>query len=60
MKTSWHVATAAEAIAAAHHGAVDAWLERHKSHTVLCLVQFKDVSNDAMPRIYLAWPRRTA
>jgi Holliday junction resolvase-like predicted endonuclease len=113
MKTNWHVATAAEAIAAAqfarsgydvsvqyganqpeydlmitdgdkflkvsvkgsadgawgltqtqlaklgnanYHGAVDAWLQRHKPRTALCLVQFKGVADDAMPRIYLAWP----
>jgi hypothetical protein len=117
MKTNWHVATAAEAIAAAqfarcgydvsvqygasqpeydlmitdgerflkvsvkgssdgawgltqsqlaklgnanYHGAIDAWLERHKPRTALCLVQFKGVADDAMPRIYLAWPKEIA
>ena len=43
-----------------YHGAVDAWLLRHKPRTALCLVQFKDVAEDAMPRIYLAWPREIA
>jgi Holliday junction resolvase-like predicted endonuclease len=117
MKTNWHVATAAEAIAAAqfaragydvsvqyganqpeydlmitdgerflkisvkgsadgawgltqsylkklgnanYHGAVDEWLKRHKSRTVFCLVQFKDVLDDALPRVYLAWPQDIA
>jgi Holliday junction resolvase-like predicted endonuclease len=117
MKTNWHVATAAEAIAAAqfarlgydvsvqyganqpeydlmitdgeeflkisvkgsadggwglsqtqlaklrnanYHGAADAWLKRHKPRTALCLVQFKGVADDAMPRTYLAWPREIA
>ena len=40
-----------------YHGAADAWLKRHKPRTALCLVQFKSVSDDAMPRVYLAWPR---
>jgi Holliday junction resolvase-like predicted endonuclease len=117
MKTNWHVATAAEAIAAAqfarsgydvsvqyganqpeydlmitngdkflkisvkgsteggwgltqsqltklgnanYHGAADIWLQRHKPHTALCLVQFKGVADDALPRIYLAWPTEIA
>jgi Holliday junction resolvase-like predicted endonuclease len=117
MKTNWHVATAAEAIAAAqfarlgfnvsvqyganqpeydlmvddgdrilkvsvkgsanggwgltqtqlsrlksanYHGAVAAWLERHKPGTVLCLVQFKDAKLDDLPRVYLAKPDEIA
>ncbi len=117
MKSNWHVATAAEAIAAAqfarldfdvsvqyganrpeydlmidngektlkisvkgsqdgswglsqsqlaklghanYHGAADAWLARHKQRTILCLVQFKGVDLDAMPRIYLATPTEIA
>jgi hypothetical protein len=43
-----------------YHGAADAWLEHHKPLTALCLVQFKDVSDEAMPRIYLAWPKEIA
>jgi Holliday junction resolvase-like predicted endonuclease len=43
-----------------YHGAADMWLQRHKSRTALCLVQFKDVSDETMPRIYLAWPREIA
>ncbi len=117
MKSNWHVATAAEAIAAAqfarlgfdvsvqyganqpeydlmitdgtrtmkvsvkgsqdgswgltqshlrragkanYHGAIDAWLSRHKPRTVICLVQFRGVSPDEMPRIYLATPGEIA
>jgi hypothetical protein len=110
VKTNWHVATAAEAIAAAqfarlgfdvsvqyganqpeydlmidngaqtlkvsvkgsqdggwglsqsqlanadYHGAAAAWRARHKARTILCLVQFKGVAVDAMPRIYVATP----
>ena len=117
MKTNWHVATAAEAIAAAqfarlgfdvsvqyganqpeydlmiddgtrtlkisvkgsrdgswgltqshlkkagranYHGAIDIWLSRHKPRTVICLVQFKGVALEAMPKIYLATPTEIA
>jgi Holliday junction resolvase-like predicted endonuclease len=116
-RTSWHVATAAEAIAAAqfarfgydvsvqyganqpeydlmvasgdqilkvsvkgsadggwgltqtqlgrlkganYHGAAEAWLARHKPRTAICLVQFKNVPDDALPRVYLAWPKEIA
>jgi Holliday junction resolvase-like predicted endonuclease len=111
MKTPWHVATAAEAFAAAqfarcgwdisvqyganqpeydlvvadrdrvlkvsvkgskdgswgltqtllknadYHAAADRWLAKHSSKTVICLVQFKGVSLDALPRMYLATPQ---
>jgi hypothetical protein len=40
-----------------YHGAAEAWLARHKPLTAICLVQFKDVADDAMPRVYLAWPK---
>jgi Holliday junction resolvase-like predicted endonuclease len=43
-----------------YHGAADAWLERHKSRTAICLVQFKNVPDDALPRVYLAWPKEIA
>jgi hypothetical protein len=114
MKTSWHVATAAEAFAAAqfvrfgwdvsvqygtnqseydlvatdgdkmlkvsgkgskdgawgliqshtknadYHGAADKWLAKHSRKTLFCLVQFKGVSDDALPRMYLATPGEIA
>jgi hypothetical protein len=43
-----------------YHAAADAWLARHKAHTVLCFVQFKGIVFDAMPRIYLARPIEVA
>lgn len=114
MKTPWHVATAAEAFAAAqfsrlgwnvsvqyganqpeydlivadgegmlkvsvkgskdgswgltqsfirnadYHKAVDVWLARHGRRTVFCLVQFKGVGEDKLPRMYLATPTEIA
>lgn len=114
MKTSWHVATSAEAFTAAqfarcgwdvsvqyganqpeydlvavdgsrmlkvsvkgsqdgswgltqsfvkdadYQGAADAWLAKHSQNTVVCLVQFKNVSLDALPRMYLATPKEVA
>lgn len=39
-----------------YHGAADKWLARHTRRTVLCLVQFKDVGNQELPRMYLATP----
>jgi hypothetical protein len=41
---------------AKYHVAVDAWLDKHSKKTVFCLVQFKGVSTDALPRMYLASP----
>jgi len=43
-----------------YHGAVDVWSLRHKSRTVLCFVQFKDVPFDQLPRVYLATPQEVA
>jgi hypothetical protein len=43
-----------------YHGAADAWLERHSRKTVLCLVQFKGVCLDSLPRMYLATPEEIA
>jgi Holliday junction resolvase-like predicted endonuclease len=40
-----------------YHAAADAWLARHKSQTAICLVQFQNVADDALPRVYLAWPK---
>ena len=40
--------------AADYCAAVDKWIQRHKARTVLCLVQFKGVGLDQMPRIDLA------
>jgi len=37
-----------------YQGAINLWLEKHGSKTVLCLVQFWNVSMDHVPRMYLA------
>lgn len=43
-----------------YHGAIDAWLEKHKRRTVFCFVQLCNVPVDAMPRVYLATPAEVA
>jgi hypothetical protein len=43
-----------------YHGAVDIWLQRHKSRTIFCFVQFKDVALDQFPRVYVATPHEVA
>ncbi len=43
-----------------YHMAVDTWLGKHDLDTVFCLVQFKDVLIDRMPRMYLAKPSEIA
>ena len=43
-----------------YHGAIDIWLDRHGSRTVLCFVQFANVATDQLPRLYLASPKEVA
>ncbi len=43
-----------------YHAAADRWLARHGARTVLCLVQFKNVPDEQMPRMYLASPTEVA
>ena len=43
-----------------YHGAADAWCNKYKPHTTLCLVQFKDIPIDQMPKVYLATPKEIA
>lgn len=43
-----------------YYAAADDWCRKHKPRTVVCLVQFKNVSIDKMPRMYLATPREIA
>jgi hypothetical protein len=43
-----------------YHGAIDTWLKRHGSLTVLCFVQFEGVQLTQMPRMYLARPSEVA
>lgn len=34
-----------------YHGAADAWLKKHSKKTIFCLVQFKGVAVDGLPRM---------
>lgn len=43
-----------------YHGAVDIWFAKHSNKTVFCLVQFRNISLDALPRMYLATPQEIA
>ena len=43
-----------------YHEAIDRWLASHGKKTIFCLVQFKDVQPDEMPRMYLATPAEIA
>ena len=43
-----------------YHEAVLEWLSRHHKKTVFCLVQFKNVDDSQLPRMYLASPEEIA
>ncbi|TBL69837.1 hypothetical protein EYB31_34940 [Paenibacillus thalictri] len=43
-----------------YYAAADAWCRKHKPRTIVCLVQFKDVPIEKMPRVYLAIPQDIA
>jgi len=43
-----------------YYGAVDIWLKRHSKKTIFCLVQFKNVQDCDLPRMYLATPEEIA
>lgn len=43
-----------------YHGAAEIWVLKHKPLTAMCFVQFQNVANDQIPRLYLAWPREVA
>ncbi|MBR4341231.1 MAG: hypothetical protein IKP88_00715 [Lachnospiraceae bacterium] len=43
-----------------YHAAIDNWLKAHGEKTIFCLVQFKDVKSDELPRMYLATPKEIA
>lgn len=45
---------------ASYHEAIDKWLEKHHNRTVFALVQFKNVSLDEAPRLYIAFPTEIA
>ena len=43
-----------------YYEAADKWAETHSKRTVLCLVQFYEVDEVSMPRVYLALPSEIA
>ena len=43
-----------------YHEAIDEWLRKHHKKTVFCLVQFENINDDALPKIYLATPNEIA
>ena len=43
-----------------YHEAVREWLSRHHKKTIFCLVQFKNVDDSQLPRMYLASPEEIA
>ena len=43
-----------------YHEAIDKWLAAHGELTVFCLVQFKGVNDNELPRFYLATPAEIA
>lgn len=43
-----------------YHEAIQKWLENHHKKTIFCLVQFKNVALNELPRVYLATPEEIA
>jgi hypothetical protein len=43
-----------------YSAAADTWHARHSARTVVCLVQFKGVGHDELPRMYMATPKEVA
>lgn len=43
-----------------YHSAAEMWRLKHKPRTIICLVQFKGVALEEMPRVYLATPGEIA
>lgn len=43
-----------------YHQAVDEWLINHHKKTIFCLVQFVNVDDTQLPRMYLATPQEIA
>lgn len=43
-----------------YHKAIDAWLSRHNTRTILCFVSFHKVEPLEMPRVYIASPEEVA
>jgi len=45
---------------AKYHEAINEWLSRHGSKTIMCFVQFKDKNINEMPVLYIATPGEVA
>ncbi|MBN3753263.1 hypothetical protein G3N95_09930 [Paraburkholderia sp. Tr-20389] len=43
-----------------YHSAAETWRLKHTPRTILCLVQYKEVAVEQMPRVYLATPAEIA
>ena len=43
-----------------YHEATAKWLEAHGNKTIFCLVQFENVEDNELPRMYLATPEEIA
>ncbi|WP_186068177.1 hypothetical protein [Burkholderia gladioli] len=43
-----------------YHTAAEAWRLKHTPRTILCLVQYKGIAVEQMPRVYLATPNEIA
>lgn len=43
-----------------YHEAIEEWLNCHHKKTIFCLVQFENVDDSQMPRMYLASPEEIA
>ena len=43
-----------------YHEAIDEWLSKHHKKTVFCLVQFENINDDELPKMYLATPNEIA
>lgn len=43
-----------------YHEAISEWIKAHSDKTIFCLVQFKNVDKNELPRMYLATPSEIA
>ena len=43
-----------------YHDAIEEWLNNHYKKTIFCLVQFENIDDSEMPRMYLATPQEIA
>ena len=43
-----------------YHEAIDEWLNKHHKKTIFCLVQFENITDNELPKMYLATPNEIA